>query len=98
MSKPRSLTLEELYQKLQYLYLLFRDKDFFKGKAGITKANLPEAIMHEAALDLNFQPNNVFSRQRFRRSRPGRLDKKGAIMGRSLAAPAEPNRWAAPGN
>lgn len=55
-TKPRSLTLEELYQKLQYLYLLFRDKDFFKGKAGITKDNLPEAIKHEAALKLSFQP------------------------------------------
>ena len=54
--KPKSLTLEELYQKFQALYLLFRDKDFFKGKAGITKNILPEAIMHEAALDLSFQP------------------------------------------
>jgi hypothetical protein len=55
-TKPKSLTLEELYQKLQYLYLLFRDKDFFKGKTEITKDYLPEAIMHEAALDLSFQP------------------------------------------
>ena len=55
-NKPRNLTLEEFYQKLQSLYLLFRDKDFFKGKAGITHDNLPEAIKHEAALDLNFQP------------------------------------------
>jgi hypothetical protein len=55
-SKPKSLTLDELYQKLQHLYLLFRDKDFFKEKAGITKNDLPEAIMHEAALVLNFQP------------------------------------------
>ena len=54
-NKLRSLTLEELYQKLQYLYLLFRDKDFFKGKSGITTNYLPEAIKHEAALDLGFQ-------------------------------------------
>lgn len=54
--KPKSLTLEDLYQKLQVLYLLFRDKDFFRGKAGITKDNLPEAVMHEALLDLSFQP------------------------------------------
>jgi|GEM_PF-6148666 len=52
-TKPKSLTLEELYQKLQVLYLLFRDKDFFQGKAGITKDNLPETITHEAALDLD---------------------------------------------
>jgi len=55
-TKPKNLTLEELYQKLQVLYLLFRDKDYFKGKAGITKDNLPEAITHEAVLDLSFQP------------------------------------------
>ena len=34
-TKPRSLTLEELYWKLQNLYLMFYKKDFFKGKAGI---------------------------------------------------------------
>ncbi len=55
-SKPKSLTVEELYQKLQNLYLLFRDKDYFKNKAGITKESLPDAILHEAALDLTFQP------------------------------------------
>jgi hypothetical protein len=55
-NKPKNITLEELYQKLQVLYLLFRDKDFFKGKAGITKENLSDAVMHEAVLDLGFQP------------------------------------------
>jgi hypothetical protein len=55
-TKPKSLTLDELYQKLSALYLLFRDKDFFKAKAGITKDNLPESITHEATLDLSFQP------------------------------------------
>ncbi|MBI5963288.1 MAG: hypothetical protein HY863_07425 [Chloroflexi bacterium] len=55
-NKPRILTLGEFYRKLQNLYLLFRNKDFFKRKAGITNDNLPDAIMHEAALDLNFQP------------------------------------------
>jgi len=54
-TKPRSLTLEELYQKIQHLYLLFRNKDYFKGKAGITKNDLPDAIEHEAAIVLNFQ-------------------------------------------
>lgn len=55
-TKPKSLTLEELYQKLQNLYLLFRDKDFLKKKTGITNDNIPDAILHEAALDLTFQP------------------------------------------
>ncbi len=55
-TKPKKLTLEELYKKLEYLYLFFRDKDYFKGKAGITQSNFPEGLLHEAALDLTFQP------------------------------------------
>lgn len=55
-TKPKSLTIDELYQKLQNLYLLFRDRDYFKQKAGITGENLPDAILHEAALELTFQP------------------------------------------
>lgn len=55
-TNPKSLSTEELYHKLQNLYLLFRDKDYFKKKAGITKENLPDAILHEAAIDLTFQP------------------------------------------
>lgn len=50
------LTLGELYWKLQHLYLLFRDRDYFKGKAGITKTVVPDAIEHEAAIALSFQP------------------------------------------
>ena len=55
-NKPHALTLGELYWKLQNLYLLFRDRDYFKGKAGITETNLPDAIKHEAAIALSFQP------------------------------------------
>jgi hypothetical protein len=55
-NKPKSLTIDELYQKLQSLYLLFRNKDYFKHKAGIVKENLPDSILHEAALELTFQP------------------------------------------
>src|SRR3990172_8049668 len=55
-NKPTPLTLGELYWKLQNLYLLFRDRDYFKGKAGITKTDLPDAIKHEAAVALSFQP------------------------------------------
>lgn len=54
-TKPGGLTVEELYLKLQNLYLMFRDKDFFKEKARITQTNLPDAIKHEAAVDLNFR-------------------------------------------
>jgi hypothetical protein len=54
--QPGGLTLEELYEKLQNLYLLFRDKDYFKGRAGITSISLPDTIKHEAALALRFYP------------------------------------------
>ncbi|HSY09873.1 MAG TPA: hypothetical protein VK840_03060 [Candidatus Dormibacteraeota bacterium] len=55
-NKPMSLTLGELYWKLKNLYLMFRDKDFFKEKAGIIQHDIPKAIEHEAAVILNFQP------------------------------------------
>jgi hypothetical protein len=58
-TKPGSLTLEDLYWKSANLYLLFRDKDYFKGKAGITKTDLPDAIKHEAAVALTFQPFSI---------------------------------------
>ena len=52
--QPGDLTLEELYRKLQHLYLFFRDRDYFK-EAGITKTVIPEEIKHKAALRLSFQ-------------------------------------------
>lgn len=55
-NNPTSLTLDELYWKLQHLYLLFRDRDYFKLKANITQSDLPETIKHEAAIALSFQP------------------------------------------
>jgi hypothetical protein len=54
--QPGHITLEELYVKLRNLFLLFRDKNYFKGKAGITKTEFPQAIMFEAAIALTFQP------------------------------------------
>ena len=50
------LSVDDLYLKLKNLYLLFRKKDYFKGKAGITDSELPDEIIHEAAIDLSFQP------------------------------------------
>lgn len=55
-NKPTPLTLDELYLKLQNLYLFFRDQNYFKSKAGITMASLPDIIKHEAAIALSFQP------------------------------------------
>ena len=53
-SKP--ISTEELYQKFQSLYLLFRDKDYFKNKTGITNGELPDTILYEASIELTFQP------------------------------------------
>lgn len=55
-TKPGNLTLGELHWKFQNLYLYFRDKDYFKGKAGITETYLPNVINHEVAIALTFQP------------------------------------------
>lgn len=55
-NNPKPLTIEDLYWKIQHLYLYFRDKDYFKKKADITQSYLPETIKHKAALSLKFQP------------------------------------------
>ena len=52
-NQPGALTLEDLYGKLKSLYLWFRERSYFK-EAGITKTELPDAIMHEATLSLGF--------------------------------------------
>lgn len=53
-NQPAQLTLEAIYRKLRYLYLFFRDRDYFK-EAGITKTEIPDQIKHKAALRLSFQ-------------------------------------------
>ena len=55
-TKGKHLSLRELYWKLQNLFSLFQKRDYFKGKAGVTDADLPDAIKHEAAIALTFQP------------------------------------------
>ena len=55
-NNPKAITIETVYWKLQHLYLFFRDKDYFKGKAGITSTDLPDSIKYKAALSLSFQP------------------------------------------
>jgi hypothetical protein len=52
-NKPGTLTLQDLHGKLKSLYLWFRERDYFK-EAGITKAELPDSITHEATLSLGF--------------------------------------------
>jgi len=53
-NQPSGLTLDGLYRKLQYLYMLFLERDYFKA-AGITKSVLPDVMKHKAALSLSFQ-------------------------------------------
>ncbi len=56
-TRPHALTLAQLYQKLQSLYLMFREKDYFKQRTGISSySRIPDQIQHEAALALDFQP------------------------------------------
>ncbi len=55
-TKPKNLSLQDLHWKLQNLYLLYRNKDYFKSKCGITERDLPKSIKHEAAVALTFQP------------------------------------------
>lgn len=55
-NKRTPLSINEFYSKLGSLYLYFRDKDYFKEKAGITSFQLPKEITQLAALSLDFQP------------------------------------------
>ncbi len=63
-----NLTLDQLYSKLQSSYILFRDKDYFKGNAGVTKYEGPDAIQCEAAIALTSQlfPIDECKRERIR--------------------------------
>jgi hypothetical protein len=53
---PKTLTLEDFQWKVQHLYLFFSEKNYFKGKAGISGWYLPKEITHKAAMALGFQP------------------------------------------
>jgi hypothetical protein len=54
--QPKKLSVDELYQKLQHLFLLLRDQRYFRERAGISGQEYPEAIKHEASLALSFEP------------------------------------------
>jgi hypothetical protein len=53
---PGRLTLQELYRKVANVYLLFRDRDFLKEKAGVTADYFSDEFKREAAIALRFQP------------------------------------------
>jgi hypothetical protein len=50
-----NLTLPQLYSKLQSVYTLYRDRDYLKGSAGITKMEVPDLIKRESEVALTFQ-------------------------------------------
>jgi len=56
-TNPKALTIADLYWKLQNLYLMFLNRDYFKRMGGITSyGGVPTSIEYEAALALKFQP------------------------------------------
>jgi hypothetical protein len=55
-NKPGSLTLQQLYWKLQNLYFRFREGDFFKELAGIDEGGVPPSVRYDAAIAFDFQP------------------------------------------
>jgi hypothetical protein len=55
-TKPGQLTLDAFYWKFRNLYLLFRDRDFFREKAGITELDVPKEVTYDAAIAFDFQP------------------------------------------
>ncbi len=52
-NNPGTLTLDDLYRKLKSLYLWFRERAYF-DEVGITNAEVPDVIAHEAELSLGF--------------------------------------------
>ncbi len=102
-TKLRKLTIKELYTRLEHLYLFFRDQDYFKGKAGITKTDLPDAINHKAALAIGLQPfpitkwkagditeDHIFDMLEFLHdhiSKPGSVSTLSSVMAGTPAAP-----------
>lgn len=55
-NKLYKMTLDQLYVKLQNLYVLFRDKDYFKEELQITKYSLPTEAINIANISLSFDP------------------------------------------
>jgi hypothetical protein len=53
--RPGNLSLDDLYVKLQNLFLLFRDQSYFE-QSGISENDYADSIKYEAALVLTFQP------------------------------------------
>ncbi len=54
-NKHKKISLEDLYEKLQNLYLYFLDRDYFK-ESGMKNKYVSDAIKYEAAVKLSFQP------------------------------------------
>jgi hypothetical protein len=55
-TRSSEMSLQNLYQRLGSLYLLFKDKDFFKQKSNVTSGNTPSSFGHDAVTYLGFNP------------------------------------------
>lgn len=55
-TNPQQLTPEGLFNGVRSLYLFFKEQDYFKGLAGITRYDVPERIKHKASFHIHFQP------------------------------------------
>lgn len=53
--KKVSLTTNDLYFKVKNLFLLFREKDYFKGEADISRNYWPNSFALEAGVKLSFK-------------------------------------------
>lgn len=53
-NRKTSLSLDQLFWKVQHLYLYFLKRDYFKQKAGLTSSEIPDHIKHKAAITLGF--------------------------------------------
>jgi len=58
-NNPKKLSLIQVFQKLKSLYVMLRNKDYFKDEAGITNSDVPEETLHEAMIVLDFQPHPI---------------------------------------
>jgi hypothetical protein len=54
--QSKRITADELHTRLVSLFQLFRDKDFFKEKTGLTEHEFPKSLSHEAVIFLGIEP------------------------------------------
>lgn len=55
-TNSKALTIDDLYFKFKNIYLLFREKDYFLEKIGLSGKDVPDKTMYDVAIKLSFQP------------------------------------------